>query len=53
MTDVPFPQTRVGQRFYDVTMPKLVEQLERLKEHLERLVARVAPDAEPRPGILG
>ena len=33
-----FYKTRMGQRFYDRTMPDLVKQLERLNELLARLV---------------
>ncbi len=38
MADVPFYATRMGRRFYESTMPKLVEQLERLNDLLVRLV---------------
>ena len=38
MAEIPFYATRMGRRFYESTMPKLVEQLERLNELLERLV---------------
>ncbi len=39
MNETPFFLTRMGQRFYEHTMPELVRQLERLNELLERLVA--------------
>ncbi len=39
MNETPFFRTRMGQRFYEHTMPELVRQLERLNELLERLVA--------------
>ncbi len=38
MDYAPFYKTRMGQQFYDRTMPALVKQLERLNELLERLV---------------
>ena len=38
MSETPFFKTRMGQQFYDRTMPALVKQLERLNELLERLV---------------
>ena len=38
MSEIPFFKTRMGQQFYDRTMPALVKQLERLNELLERLV---------------
>ena len=38
MSETPFFRTRMGQRFYERTMPELVRQLERLNELLERLV---------------
>ena len=40
MSEVPFYKTRMGRRFYESTMPDLVEQLKRLNEVLERLVSR-------------
>ena len=41
MSDVPFHQTRMGRRFYESTMPRLVDELARLTDQLERLVARL------------
>jgi hypothetical protein len=35
-----FYKTRMGQRFYERTMPDLVKQLERLNELLARLVGQ-------------
>ena len=43
---VQFFQTRMGQRFYEHTMPELVRQLARLNELLDRLVA--AQEQQPR-----
>ena len=38
MSDVPFHATRMGQRYYERTLPELVRQLERLNEVLEKMV---------------
>ena len=38
MTETPFYKTRMGQQFYDRTVPALVKQLERLNELLEQLI---------------
>ena len=38
MNDVPFHATRMGQRFYERTLPELVRQIERLNELLEKVV---------------
>jgi hypothetical protein len=38
MSDVPFYATRMGQRYYEKTLPELVRQIERLNELLEKLV---------------
>jgi len=38
VNDIPFHQTRMGQRFYERTLPELVKQIERLNELLERVV---------------
>ncbi len=37
MSETPFYRTRMGQTFYERTMPELVKQLQRLNENLERL----------------
>ena len=48
-----FFRTRMGQTFYEATMPSLVRELARLNQNLERLVAiaekRGAKPAEPAP----
>ncbi len=36
-----FFRTRMGQRFYEATMPKIADQLERLNANLEALVAEL------------
>ena len=38
MSETPFYKTRMGQAFYERTVPELVKQLERLNELLARLV---------------
>jgi hypothetical protein len=38
MEQVPFYQTRMGQQFYERTLPELVRQVERLNDLLEKLV---------------
>jgi hypothetical protein len=40
MPETPFYKTRMGQNFYERTVPELVKQLERLNELLARLVDR-------------
>ncbi len=46
MSEPKFFQARMGQRFYEHTVPELVRQIERLNELLERLVA--AQELQPR-----
>lgn len=46
MSDVQFHQTRMGQRFYESTMPDLVRELTRLNGNIERLLAVVEGDAK-------
>lgn len=36
-----FFKTRMGQRFYEATMPKIADQLERLNSNIEALVAEL------------
>ena len=36
-----FFKTRMGQRFYEATMPKIADQLERLNTNIESLVAEL------------
>lgn len=40
MSAPQFHETYIGREFYQSTMPKLVKQLERLNEVLERLVVQ-------------
>ncbi len=47
-----FYRTRMGQQFYEVTMPGLVRELARLNANLERLARRPeagAEDESPNP----
>ena len=41
MSETPFFKTRMGQRYYERTMPELVTQLEQLNNRLELLGFRV------------
>ena len=43
-----FFKTRMGQRFYESTMPKIAEELERLNRNLEKLVEalNIQPDSK-------
>jgi uncharacterized protein (DUF2164 family) len=41
MSDVQFFQTRMGQQFYDGTMPRLVAAVEQLTKTVEQLLAVV------------
>lgn len=36
-----FFKTRMGQRFYEATMPKIADQIERLNTNIEALVAEL------------
>lgn len=48
MAGIEFFQTRMGQTFYEGTMPRLVRELEKLNKNLENL--RVPTNSEaPRP----
>jgi Skp family chaperone for outer membrane proteins len=43
-----FFKTRMGQRFYEATMPKIADQLERLNTNIEALVAELRALRERR-----
>ena len=51
-----FFRSRIGQRFYEATMPKIADQLERLNANLEALIAELrrlrsaGEDAPPTRG---
>lgn len=51
-----FFRTRMGQTFYEATMPSLVRELARLNQSLERIVAltekRGVKPAEPPPAAI-
>ena len=48
MTGPEFFQTRMGQRFFEATAPKVAEQLERLNANLEALVEELRIQREAR-----
>lgn len=50
MSEVPFHSTRMGQRFFEHTMPELVAQLARLNENLERVIGTRAESGPGDPG---
>ena len=41
-----FFMTRMGQRFFEATMPKIADQLERLNANLEALLAELRKRGE-------
>jgi hypothetical protein len=44
-----FFKTRMGQRFYEATMPKIADQLERLNTNIEALVLELRKlSSQPR-----
>ena len=45
MSDVPFHATRMGQQFYERTLPELVRQITRLADAVERLTEERQPSA--------
>jgi len=57
MTGLDFWATRIGQRFFEHTAPKVADQLERINANLEALVgelrlqreSRASKDAAPQP----
>ena len=50
VSETPFYKTRMGQQFYDRTVPDLVQQLQRLNETLERLATLLdRQDDENKP----
>ena len=59
MSDVPFHLTVMGRRFYERTMPALVEAIDRLNANLDRLAttstvtATTAPPSQPAPPVSG
>lgn len=44
-----FFRTRMGQRFFEATMPKIADQLERLNVNIEVLVAELRQQRCPLP----
>ncbi len=38
MSDVPFHNTRMGVKFFEADIPRLIEGIERLAEAVEKLV---------------
>ena len=50
MTSPSFFQTRMGVKFYEGTMPKVADQLERLNANIEALTAELRRQREERQG---
>ena len=50
MAEVPFHQTVMGRRFFEHTLPRLVEEVARLNEGLGRL-AEVMEERPTPPGL--
>ena len=50
MSDTSFHLTRMGQRYYEATMPALVRELSRLNDNIERLLAVTEGDAKVEDG---
>ncbi len=48
MTGPAFFSTRMGARFYEATMPKIADQLERLNANVEALVTELRLQREAR-----
>ena len=44
-----FHETRMGHRFYESTIPRLVEQLERLNDFLEKQLQAKGTDPDDQP----
>ena len=44
--DTPFYRTRMGQKFYESTLPDLVREVKRLADAAERIAAVLETDAE-------
>lgn len=53
MNGPAFFQTRMGARFYEGTMPKIAEQLERLNDNLESLLAELRKQVEASAAVAG
>lgn len=49
MSGIQFFQTRMGQQFFDVTMPKIADELARLNKTLEPIAAAVQALASRAP----
>ena len=48
MSEVQFFQTRMGQKFYEVTMPELVRQIHRLNDLLALAVELKEKDSQQK-----
>jgi hypothetical protein len=48
VSGIPFHNTRMGQRFYESTMPELVRELSRFNGNLEQLIPLLKSLAESK-----
>lgn len=51
MSDIPFHTTRMGHRFFESTVPNLVQELSQLNKMLARILAVLERQSEPEAGI--
>jgi hypothetical protein len=49
MSGIEFFRTQMGHRFYEGTMPKIAEQLERLNDNLQALLVEVQKRRDGAP----
>ena len=48
MSEIPFHQTRMGVKFFEADMPRLIDTLEKLTEAVEKLVDANEDEDEPK-----
>ena len=48
MSEVPFYQTRMGVKFYEADVPRLIDALEQLTKAVEKLVDADEDGSEPK-----
>jgi len=49
MSEAPFHRTRMGARFYESTVPRLIDAIERLAAALERIADSQVRAGQPQP----
>jgi hypothetical protein len=51
MNEIPFHRTGLGKQFFERTLPRLIKELTRLNNNLEKLCSLQGPESASMPNL--